>query len=412
LGPIIKPQSTSHNMGGVPILIVGSYVHVYFDDSSSDDTTRRPTVARALLSDVLADCDAGKADASHWKKYSGGAFTGDAFTSLGDRIISETATLNAEWDIHADAAYVAPLGKYMLLILNSWHTQLNPRSTLFYTLSTDGVNWEPLTVVDDASAAFPVDLHYYSTIVGLGTASDDSNTVGDDFYILYPRIDHTDFDPIDFYRRRLTVPTSGAHDGTLVNAPSWVSGQVGNALSFPGVNQYVSVPSAVVTDVPITMAAWIRIAAPLNSTATILGVFKNGATNREGHRILVDESANIVYAQSFSDALSGGGGFAQCNINLSIGTWYRVLATFNNSSLRKIYINGNLCGTNTATVTTPGTNITQIGAAREQSSPVNFFSGGIDEAVIWHRVLSDAEIAADGNQAPPVSVGILTITPN
>jgi hypothetical protein len=42
----------------------------------------------------------------------------------------------------------------------------------------------------------------------------------------------------------IATDSVGTNDGTLVNGPVWTSGQVDGALSFDGVDDYVSVPDS------------------------------------------------------------------------------------------------------------------------------------------------------------------------
>ena len=47
--------------------------------------------------------------------------------------------------------------------------------------------------------------------------------------------------------------------GTLINGPVWSAGKYGNALSYNGVNSYVSLPNTLdIAAVPFTIAAWVK----------------------------------------------------------------------------------------------------------------------------------------------------------
>ena len=47
--------------------------------------------------------------------------------------------------------------------------------------------------------------------------------------------------------------------GTLTNGPVWTAGKNGNALSFDGVDDKVSLPSTLdISALPLTLEAWVR----------------------------------------------------------------------------------------------------------------------------------------------------------
>ena len=54
--------------------------------------------------------------------------------------------------------------------------------------------------------------------------------------------------------------SADANDGTLINGPVWTSGQVGGALSFDGLDDYVEVPTSANLDITdaITLEAWVN----------------------------------------------------------------------------------------------------------------------------------------------------------
>ncbi|MDQ3812641.1 MAG: polysaccharide lyase family protein, partial [Armatimonadota bacterium] len=54
--------------------------------------------------------------------------------------------------------------------------------------------------------------------------------------------------------------TGNGWDGTLTNGPTWSTGQINNAVSLGGTNQYVSLPAGVVSGLNgFTIAAWVNL---------------------------------------------------------------------------------------------------------------------------------------------------------
>jgi hypothetical protein len=57
----------------------------------------------------------------------------------------------------------------------------------------------------------------------------------------------------------IATDSVGTNDGTLVNGPVWVSGQVNGALNFDGVDDYVLLPDIDLVPSPFTICAWVNI---------------------------------------------------------------------------------------------------------------------------------------------------------
>src|SRR5215211_3033810 len=75
-------------------------------------------------------------------------------------------------------------------------------------------------------------------------------------------------------RTRSTADSSGnGNDGTLQGAggPDWITGILGNALRFDGVDEYVNVPNSASLGIggDITIAAWIKREALLSYDAVL-----------------------------------------------------------------------------------------------------------------------------------------------
>jgi len=197
LGDVIRPQRQNAgvqtgNVGGAPYLIVGPYVHIYFNEwpIGGGQYDYWAGTARALFSDVLTA--AANGTVVPFKKYSNGAWTEDGLTGLGSDIITFD---NKEHDTCNDAAYNTALGQYMLLI----DTQGGAESYMY--LSTDGVNWNNRVTLEVAASGSGL---FYASIVDLNGASD-HHTVGSNFVIFYPHKNVFNYDDDQLYRVQATV---------------------------------------------------------------------------------------------------------------------------------------------------------------------------------------------------------------
>jgi hypothetical protein len=166
--------------------------------------------------------------------------------------------------------------------------------------------------------------------------------------------------------------------GNQVGCPSWVAGKFGNAVSFDGVNDYVSgdIPSLTTSRASIFM--WIK------------------TTTNSGERQLIDFEPNYLF---FYAPAYGNNGRLDLHVeqqavslsdpvNFYDGNWHHVGFTYDGTV--RFYFDGRPAGTaNNVLITKTLTKFT-IGA--RDLGAYHYFNGSIDEVAVWNRVLSDAEV--------------------
>ncbi len=183
------------------------------------------------------------------------------------------------------------------------------------------------------------------------------------------------------------IDSSGnGNTGTLVNGPLWVAGKHNSALSFDGINDYVSVPhNSILNPAPaITLSAWV-----------------NGRNFKTCDGIIAKESNYVIQIGcvqpdelEFSFYNGAWYEFETPSVNLQKNVWYYVAATFNETSDSvEIYVNGNRVyqANTTANMNRGNVNPVTIGSS---TGAIEFFNGTIDDAMIFSRVLTQAEINA------------------
>ncbi len=188
---------------------------------------------------------------------------------------------------------------------------------------------------------------------------------------------------------------SGAKNtGTLTNSPTKVTGKVGQALSFDGTDDYVTVADANTLDITgaISMGVWIKT----SDTDSCIMSKAIGSSDK-----CFDLSANKVYEIGI---LSSAVYFQTSNgttANVISGSatplldnqWHYLMATWDGttgSNGMKLYLDGTVLYQGTATVST----------IQSSSSAFTFggngnnwdFSGLLDEGRLYNRALSAAEV--------------------
>ncbi|HUX35695.1 MAG TPA: LamG domain-containing protein, partial [Candidatus Paceibacterota bacterium] len=190
-----------------------------------------------------------------------------------------------------------------------------------------------------------------------------------------------------------TQDSSGnGNTGTLsASPPGWVSGKVGDALSFNGTN-YVSVPDSA-SDDPIS--AWTLSALVKRSSTGIQHdiIEKYDWTAGNGNFAMRILSSDKLIAYLINGTVSASCGNTVTSIGS--GNWYHVAATYDSSiSTLKCYVNGSVEATNAAVSIVPLNSTVTLKIGCQGNDCSNKFNGLIDDVRIYNRALSAAEIMA------------------
>jgi len=179
--------------------------------------------------------------------------------------------------------------------------------------------------------------------------------------------------------------SSGSNHGTLYGGPVWTTGQIDGALSFDGLDDYVSTASVVMTNTTnITMAGWVYWnAASANSV-----FFYNGHPGTNGYGVLVTNGAcgtgnkiTVLIGGENCDAVSS-------STILPTNQWTHIALTREGTAW-KLYVNGVYKHTGTTSPNVPsGTTLIGAGTILGQ----NNFNGTIDDVRFYNRALSATEV--------------------
>jgi hypothetical protein len=190
--------------------------------------------------------------------------------------------------------------------------------------------------------------------------------------------------------------SSGAGNlGTISGATRAANGRFGRALSFDGVNDWVTVPDANALDLTtgITMSAWV------NPTQV-------GAVYRTV--LMKEQPGGMIYTLYAGDGTGKPSGHvyttsenrATGTANTALNAWTYLTATYNGTTLR-LYVNGVEVGSRALT----GTLRTSTGLLRIGGNSIwsEWFRGLIDEVRVYNRALTLPEIQGDMGRAVPAA---------
>jgi len=234
------------------------------------------------------------------------------------------------------------------------------------------VSWEPGTQVCRYLALFVFGMFFLSTSSAFAaTLHKPPNNLGLVGY--YPMNEGTGTIAGDF--------SGNGNTGTLVSSPTWVTGKLGQALSFNGSNT-VSIPnsSSLSPTASITLSAWV---SPVGS-----GIFKTiiGKGADKTYEIDTGGGTNSVRFVLMNSVPHAFVNFTVSNI-LPLNQWTLVTATYD-GSVAHLYANGVLVGSQSVVDTIAATTYPVTIASGD-----NFFNSTIDDVRIYSRALSSAEIA-------------------
>jgi glucose/arabinose dehydrogenase len=188
-----------------------------------------------------------------------------------------------------------------------------------------------------------------------------------------------------------TADASGnSHTGTISGAAWSTQGRFGNALSFDGVNDWVTAADSPLLDLTtgMTLEAWVFPTAHGNGTWR--NVIMKERPGGEAYNLYSNVDLNVP--QVWIDPNANTWLDARGTSQLPLNAWTHLAATFNGSTLI-LYVNGVQVGSRAVS----GAILTSTGALRIGGNSVwgEFFQGRIDEIRVYNRALTPSEIQTD-----------------
>ncbi len=203
-------------------------------------------------------------------------------------------------------------------------------------------------------------------------------------------------DTIAWWRGEFNADDSvGGNHGSLMGATDFLPGWVGNFFSFDGDGDFVFVSnSASLNPKAITVDAWVRVVGTVSSSRGLVSKANlDGNPDNDSYSLFLDPGG--VLRWTVFTANEPLGVEISATTSVADGAWHHVAATYDGSSVMRLYLDGVEVETGNAT-----------GDLQESATPVylgalitagqngGYLDGALDEVEIIGRELSAAEIAA------------------
>lgn len=185
------------------------------------------------------------------------------------------------------------------------------------------------------------------------------------------------------------------NNGTLQNAPAVTTDRfniASSAYSFNGSTQYISTATPYASVADFTVSIWFKTNSTTGGRLIGFGSAQTGSSTSADRHIYMNNNGQIYFG-IYTGSVVTVNSSAAFNDN----NWHLATGTFSSTTGLALYVDGVLSGSNTS-ATPPqtytgywrinGDNLTGVTSAPAS----NYFSGSLDDALIYQRALSASEV--------------------
>ncbi|MEV8513211.1 LamG-like jellyroll fold domain-containing protein [Dactylosporangium sp. NPDC051484] len=178
---------------------------------------------------------------------------------------------------------------------------------------------------------------------------------------------------------------SGNGNAGTITGATWVTGKYGSALSFNGTSDIVRIPasSTLLPSTGLTLAAWIQPTAAQNGWRTVM------QKENDAWFLNASNTTGALYPAGGITTSTGASSYCSGTSASPVNAWTHIALTYDGTDLR-LYVNGVQVSTKPI-----------AGALQQTSNPLSiggngpygeYFKGLIDEARVYNRALTQAEV--------------------
>lgn len=191
---------------------------------------------------------------------------------------------------------------------------------------------------------------------------------------------------------------------TLVNnnTATYSAGKINNGVNLASASsQYMSRADDASLDITanLSISCWVKVAGNPGS-GVYYGIVSKGGINTSSSDTVTQYCLwydnDGAYRTNFLIRRAGGNFSCTYNSQLTPGTWYHLVGTFQESSAIRLYLNGSEVANNTSTPPAAIVNTAQpfVVGCQYSGSAGNYLNGSVDELGVWSKVLSTGEVTS------------------
>lgn len=186
--------------------------------------------------------------------------------------------------------------------------------------------------------------------------------------------------------------SGGGYTGAAYNGPAWTSGKAGGALYFDGSNDYVELPTGIVTSEVGAVAMWVNTTKNFTNMGHVF--YASAVTGGDGGGTQNELHVNFTADERIQFFIEGGSADVSITSPLTYadGLWHLVVATWDITGNAILYVDGAAVASavhNAANFVCSAR--TRLGRPDAAS---RYYTGLLDDVRLYDRVLQAAEVAA------------------
>jgi len=205
---------------------------------------------------------------------------------------------------------------------------------------------------------------------------------------------HWTFDTANISATTVADTSNNGGTGTMNGSPAVVDGKINQALSFNGVNSYVSMSAY--SDIPtffnnsVTLAAWIKT-TNATRTESIISKYSAGGS-AAGYIFKTDSAGHLEFTVGGVD-ISSYPGWAIDTATVNDGQWHHVAVVVTMGQGVQFYVDGTPTSSTKMSLLDGGDAGADLEVGACNYPPyAAYFTGTIDDVQLYNRALSAAEI--------------------
>lgn len=184
----------------------------------------------------------------------------------------------------------------------------------------------------------------------------------------------------------------GDRHGTTHGGVTWTPGAVGSAGQFDGIDDHVTARNALATDASFSVSAWVR---PDSIGAVPRTAVSQDASVVSGFMLQMRSDGRWYFVLAGADEIDSGTykAFATSQTATQPGQWTHLAGVYDMAAGEiRLYVDGVLAASTKywGLVRTPGDVV--IGRAKWNGVLTDYWTGALDEARVYDRVLSASDI--------------------